>query len=110
METTQVQPCQARIETSAAGDDEIDTRVSDTGLVVVRIVKRGCAVLRHPLHLIRHALQSLNAQDGRPAPASLCDFGSWEIIQVQYITQRLNTSGNLTSPRRQANRAVPRAG
>src|SRR5882724_10774305 len=55
METTQVQPRQARIETSAAGDDEIDTRVSNTGLVVVRIVKRGCAVLRHPLHLIRYA-------------------------------------------------------
>src|SRR6266851_4522337 len=54
-ETAQVQPRQPRLEISAAGDDEIDTRVSNTGLVVVRIGKRGCAVLRHPLHLIGHA-------------------------------------------------------
>src|SRR6266403_3256612 len=54
METAQVQPRQARIEIAAAGDDEIDSRVSNSGLVVVRIGKRGCAALRHPLHLIRH--------------------------------------------------------
>src|SRR6266849_2600059 len=84
METTQVQPGQARIEISAAGDDEVDTRVSDTGLVVVRIGKRGCAVLRHPLHLIRQATRLRTAiaktQDEGLAQASLCDFGSWEII------------------------------
>src|ERR1700680_1740714 len=56
METAQVQPRQARIEISAAADDEIDIRSSKTSLIVVRIGKRGCAVLRHPLHLIRHAM------------------------------------------------------
>src|SRR5882672_5027471 len=55
METAQVQPRQAGIEISAAGDDEIYTRSSNAGLVVVRIGKRGCAVLRHPLRLIRGA-------------------------------------------------------
>src|SRR5260221_14053379 len=55
METTQVQPRQACIEISAAGDDEIDSCVSNTGLVVVRIGKRDGAILRHPLDLIRHA-------------------------------------------------------
>src|SRR3979490_1140587 len=54
MEAVQVQPRQARIEISVAGDDEIDTRVCNTGAEGVRIGKRGCAVLRHPLHLIRH--------------------------------------------------------
>src|ERR1700716_2862631 len=54
METAQVQPRQARIEIAAAGDDEIDSRVSNSGLGVVRVGKRGCAALRHPLHLMRH--------------------------------------------------------
>ena len=65
METAQAQPRQARIEISASGDNEVDTRVSNARLVVARIGKRGCAVLRHPFNLIGHGIhceaQSLTA-------------------------------------------------
>src|SRR6266481_1869938 len=52
---TQIQPRQTSIEGSASGDDYLDSRRSNGGAVVVRVGKRGCALLRHPLHLIRGA-------------------------------------------------------
>ncbi len=61
METVQVQPRQTGIEVSAPGNDEIDIRNSNGGLVVVRSGKHGCAVLRHSLRLARRTTPHRNA-------------------------------------------------
>jgi hypothetical protein len=51
-EVIQIQPRQAGVEISGTGDDQVETRSSNGGAVVVRIGKRGCATVRHVLHLI----------------------------------------------------------
>ena len=70
METAQAQPRQARIEISASGDNEVDTRVSNAGLVVARIGKRGCAALRHPFNLIGHEI--------------LAKHNHWDRLRLRY--------------------------
>src|SRR5438132_1652964 len=105
----QVQPRQACLEVSTAGDDEIDTRISHAGFVVVRIDKRGCAVLRHPLHLIRQATPLRTAIAKRAGWGTGSDFtmrlrklgnylGSIHYAMFEYLE-------NLTSPGRQGDRA-----
>jgi hypothetical protein len=51
----QIQPRQASVEISAAGDDDVDTRGSHGGAIFVRINKCGCTTLRHAQNLIRRA-------------------------------------------------------
>jgi hypothetical protein len=55
VEVIQIQPRQASVEISAAGDDDVDTRSSNGGAIFVRIDKCGCATLRHAQNLVRRA-------------------------------------------------------